>query len=221
MILGRLHHQSGIALGPILFIIAILAVIAAAIAAGSGGFNASTSADGNKAKASAMIQIGDNLKTAMDRLTIENGVAYNAWTTSPNNTSNQNDLFSPTGGGIAPPSIALAANPASDVWYYPQGGIPGIGTTLSNLANTIQLAVLNVPKGVCAEINNQAIGQPFNGYGGLIGDFTKPPSSGNIAVQMLGGGWPTALYGRPVGCIYTNVAPTPPGFYFYQVLYIQ
>src|ERR1700683_3125066 len=119
MIGGRFQRDAGIALGPILFIIAILALLAAAIAAGSGSFNASTNTEGNKVKASAIVQVGENLKVGMDRLTMENGVAYNAWTTSPANISDNVDLFSPTGGGIAPPSIAMAGNPASDVWYYP------------------------------------------------------------------------------------------------------
>src|ERR1700735_2281449 len=100
----RLSRQAGIALGPILFIIAILAILAAAIAAGSGSFNASTNSEGNKAKASAIIQVGDNVRVGMDRLTMENGVAYNGWTISPGNTSNNIDLFSPSGGGVAPPS---------------------------------------------------------------------------------------------------------------------
>ena len=55
MILGRFHHQSGIALGPILFIIAILALLAAAISAGSGGFNASTSTESAKAMAEVIV----------------------------------------------------------------------------------------------------------------------------------------------------------------------
>ena len=87
MIRTKFRRDAGIALGPILFIIAILAILAAAIAAGSGSFNASTAADGNKAKTSAVIQIGDNMKVGMDRLTMENGVAYNGWTASPLNTS--------------------------------------------------------------------------------------------------------------------------------------
>jgi len=44
MTFRRLHHQSGIALGPILFIIAVLAVLVAAIAAGGGGFSESAKA---------------------------------------------------------------------------------------------------------------------------------------------------------------------------------
>ena len=46
-----LNNQDGIALGPILFIIAILAIIAAAIAAANGGFTANTTTESDKSKA--------------------------------------------------------------------------------------------------------------------------------------------------------------------------
>jgi hypothetical protein len=49
------NNQRGIALGPILFIIAILAILAAAIAAGMGGFNANTNTESAKAIAETII----------------------------------------------------------------------------------------------------------------------------------------------------------------------
>ena len=232
MVGTRLRGNAGIALGPILFIIAILAILAAAIAAGSGSFNTSTASEGNKAKASALIQVGDNLKVGMDRLTMENQVAYNGWTVNAANTSNNVDLFSPTGGGIAAPSIAMAGNPGSpggnngDVWYYPQLAIPQIGTYSANSQNTIQIAALNVAPGVCAEINNRANGQnvapnPLN-----VGNFATLPSSGNVA-SASNANWPSInnatslnLYGRPVGCVTNNGAGSV-GYFFYEVLYIQ
>lgn len=225
---ARFQRDAGIALGPILFIIATLAILAAAIAAGSGSFNASTNTEGNKAKASAIIQVGDNLKVGVDRLTMENGVNYNGWTMAPANTSNNVDLFSPSGGGIAPPSIAMAGNPASDVWYYPQGGIPQLGSYASNAANTLQLAVLNIAPGVCAEINNRANGNAaqMNNPGKDVGNFALPFSSGNIGAPM-NANWPAAnsgnqldLRGRPVGCVY-NLNGGSTGYYFYEVLYVQ
>lgn len=224
----RLGPSAGIALGPILFIIAILAILAAAISAGSSGYNGSSTAEGNKAKASALIQIGDHLKIGMDRLTMENGVNYNAWTTSPSNTANNVDLFAPAGGGIAPPSIAMSGNPASDVWYYPQGGIPQIGTYAANASNTIQLAVLNVASGVCAQVNFRANGNAaqMNNPGKDVGNFAQTAASGNIASPM-NANWPQAntgnqidLRGRPVGCVY-NLNGGSTGYYFYEVLYVQ
>src|ERR1700722_15386326 len=150
---NRLKANAGIAIGPILFIIAILAILAAAIAAGSGSFTAPTATEGAKTKASAIIQLGDNIKMGMDRLTMENSISWGGWNINTNDTSNNNDLFSPLGGGISPPSTSLAGDPGNDAWHYPTGGIPGLGTTAPE-----QLAVLNVASDVCNEINNRADG---------------------------------------------------------------
>jgi hypothetical protein len=227
VIKARLQGEAGIALGPILFIIAILAILAAAIAAGSGSFNASTNTEGNKAKASAIIQVGDNLKVGMDRLTMENGISYNGWTISPVNTSNNVDLFSPTGGSISPPSIAMAGNPASDNWYYPQGSIPNLGTWNATNGNTMQLAVLNIAQGVCAEINNRANGQAIAPTQNDLGNFAVTTATGNIATQT-NANWPATntantnlnLYGRPIGCVGNSNAGSA-GYFFYEVLYTQ
>jgi len=227
---AKLRPNAGIALGPILFIIAILAILAAAIAAGSGSFNASTNAESNKTKASALIQIGDNLKIGMDRLTMENGVAYNGWIIDPTNTSANTDLFSPIGGGIAAPSVTMSADPTLDQWYYPQGAIQGLGTYDASTAasNTMQLAVLNVTAGVCAEINNRVNGMAIAPTAATLGDFHTSPSTGNIASTM-NSGWPVAttdastntinLYGKPIGCVHADGAHA--GYYFYEVLYVQ
>src|SRR5271154_5591680 len=115
----RLAPDAGIAIGPILFIIAILAILAAAIAAGSGGFTSGTASESNSTKASALIQIGENLKIGMERMVMENGVAYGAYTINPANTISSNDLFSPLGGGITAPSDSMALNPGTDHWLYP------------------------------------------------------------------------------------------------------
>ena len=50
-----IKNQDGIALGPIVFIIAILAIIAAAIAAGAGGFSANTKTESAKAMAQVIV----------------------------------------------------------------------------------------------------------------------------------------------------------------------
>jgi hypothetical protein len=52
----RFSPQRGIALGPILFIIAILAILAGAIAAGNSGFSGSTSKENAKIMASTILQ---------------------------------------------------------------------------------------------------------------------------------------------------------------------
>ncbi|QQR68547.1 MAG: hypothetical protein IPI58_06780 [Alphaproteobacteria bacterium] len=64
----NLGSQSGIAIGPILFIVALLAVIAAAISAGSDSFSGDTSAVSAKAKASAILEYADSVKMGVDRV---------------------------------------------------------------------------------------------------------------------------------------------------------
>src|SRR5580658_2534770 len=83
----RFGHDAGIAIGPILFIIAILGILAAAIAAGSGSFTSGTTAESSKTKAAALIQIGENLKIGMDRLIMENEISVANVVIGVNNTS--------------------------------------------------------------------------------------------------------------------------------------
>ena len=52
---NALNNQRGIALGPILFIIAVLAILVAAIAAGAGGFRVSTGAEDDKLMAQVIV----------------------------------------------------------------------------------------------------------------------------------------------------------------------
>jgi hypothetical protein len=77
------NNQRGIALGPILFIIAILAILAAAIAAGSGGFNASTSTESAKAMAEVVINSCHAYKDALDVM-LHNGCDANHLDYTPN-----------------------------------------------------------------------------------------------------------------------------------------
>lgn len=70
------HHPRnfGIAIGPIIFIIAIIAIIAAAIASSSGGFATSTNTEKYKIQAQALINFGNNVQNAVTFL-LGNGCA--------------------------------------------------------------------------------------------------------------------------------------------------
>jgi hypothetical protein len=205
---SRWPREAGIAIGPILFIIAILAILAAAIAAGSGSFNAPTSSESAKTKASALIEVGNNLKIGMDRMTMENSIAWGGWNIATASTVNNNDLFSPTGGGISPPSTSLAGTPGTDTWYYPTGHVPGLGTL-----NEDQLAVLNIASDVCTQVNNRANGIATPAAADL-GDFST--ASVNSATSA---NWPAALDGKTIGCVENSHGGNK--FYFYEVLYVQ
>lgn len=79
-----LNNQDGIALGPILFIIAILAIIAAAIAAGSGSFTANSNTESAKAMAETIITSCDDYQRAVQIVTMQNGCDPTALDWTPN-----------------------------------------------------------------------------------------------------------------------------------------
>lgn len=145
----RLARDAGIAIGPILFIVAILGILAAAIAAGSGSFTSSGANEGSKLKAGALIDIGQNLKLGFERVSATTDFASVGLT----GTTATTDLFSPTGGGITPPSNSLAVDPTADVWHYMNIKNIGIGTASGSM-----LAVLKVPADVCDQVNVKANG---------------------------------------------------------------
>ena len=63
---ARFVSHAGIAIGPILFVIAMLAILAAAIAAGSGSFTGGTSLETAKVEASKIIDFGNRVHDAVD-----------------------------------------------------------------------------------------------------------------------------------------------------------
>jgi len=222
---GRFNSQAGIAIGPILFIIAILAILAAAIAAGSGSFSAPTASESAKTKASGLISVGENLRIGMDRLTIENGATPPSSGSNATNfdmlttdTSSQYDLFSPTGGGISPPSAALAGNTSNDVWHFMSGVWPGLGS--SDPTNGVDyFAVLNIAEDVCNEVNNRV------GTASTISTdlATNAPIGSPVPVDNTpidGTKIPAELSGKTLGC-FGDSTTSPAHYYFYQMLYVQ
>ncbi|MDD4615882.1 MAG: hypothetical protein PHW76_02035 [Alphaproteobacteria bacterium] len=227
----RLSPNAGIAIGPILFIIAILGILAAAIAAGSGTFMGSTTAESNKTKSAALIQIGENLKLGMDQIIMENGISPNDVNTSYSATDSNSGLFSPTGGGIAQPSPGMANDPRVDRWYFVRGDVVGFGT-----GNDVVMAVLPVKLGVCTEVNNRVMGTsgvPTGNFGDFAANTVTSdawPDTG--ASWGLSDGTSTtmstpSLRGIATGCIQntgvevnTTTGPSS-DYFFYQVLAIQ
>lgn len=206
----RLAKDAGIAIGPILFIIAVLGILAAAIAAGSGSFTIGTTNETNKARASAIIDIGQNLKIGMDRI-LGNGVEFTSIVIDEDNTSDTVDLFSPAGGGIAAPSTTMAATPGTDVWSYPLIAVPKLGTSSGS-----RVAVIRVSEGVCDDINSKA-----NALAAGVA-HTQRADLGDFTATTLNAGtnWPNGLKGKSTGCVEnTNAAST--GFYFFQVMGIR
>jgi len=219
----RFTPDAGIAIGPILFIIAVLGILATAIAAGSGSFTTSTTGESSRTKASAMIDIGQNLKVGVDRVMARGaggeGTSLLNVIIDEDHTDGDSDLFSPTGGGIAPPSVALARDPANNVWHYPLAQIPGIGTSHGS-----RLAVLEVSEAVCDEINTKLYGFAEGKAAGDHADLgawegaISYVTGGKIALTYTN--WPVADFkGKATGCLENDNGT--PAFYFYQVIGID
>ncbi|MGO9172216.1 MAG: hypothetical protein ACLP7P_09655 [Rhodomicrobium sp.] len=134
------NSQLGIALGPILFIIAIIAILAGVIAAGSGGFNANTATESAKAMAEVVVNSCGAYQDALN-LMLHNGCdvtaldytpsgggwpAGSTWNTADYTSGNgtnqagngQCALFDPRGGGMIFKKLPAAALAATTTGAY-------------------------------------------------------------------------------------------------------
>jgi len=211
----RLDPTAGIAIGPILFIIAVLGILAAAIAAGSGSFTSGTAGESNRTKATALIDMGQNLKIGFERI-VGNGTDFGSVIIDPTLTSLSTHLFSPTGGGITSPSRTMAATPSVDDWMYPLIAFPGVGT-----ASGQRFAMIRVTEGVCDEVNVKTIALAAGTAHTERKDIGDLTSTGLIDLTGSGA-WPPSFEGKPTGCIENvNAAALSSGFFYYQVIGVQ
>ncbi len=200
--------------GPVLFIMAVLAILAAAVAAMTGTPKGAAFEGVNRAKALALLGAGESLKLGIDRVTLGNGLR--AADVDLSVGAGENQLFSPVGGGIAPPSVGMANNPMADKWLYPKGIVVGLGLG----TNRAMLAVLPVSSGVCAEVNEKSTGTPFVPEKSDLGDFAAG------VVSAAYGAWPAPIASSFAGCVQNasvsvgEEGPTS-AYFFYQVLAVQ
>ena len=200
-----ISRQAGIAIGPILFVVAILAILATAIAAGSSSFATSSTQETSRTNAAAMITIGQTLKMGVDRI-VALGTDVANVDINAANTTGDTALFSPTGGGLVSPSTALANDPTNDTWIFTWGAVTNLGTGALS-----RIAALKVKSGVCDQINT------------LAGNAATPAAAalGNISNTVNFSAWPaTNVIAKMSGCVNNNSAGAT-GTYFYQVLSVQ
>lgn len=205
----RLGTNAGIAIGPILFVVALLAILATAIAASTSTFAINASQETNRVNATAMLHLGQSLKLGTDRV-IELGTEGNAVTTT--GAASQTDIFSLLGGGLTFPSTSLAAAPATDRWVYTWAPVTNIGTAALD-----KIAVLPITQGVCNEINKM-----INGPATTTGFAPSAPTWYSASVNFTN--WDTGvgvgtLDGKLAGCF--QAITNSPGYYFYQVMVSQ
>ncbi len=215
--------QRGIAIAPILFVVAILAVLAMAIAAGSGAFNGDTSAVKAKAQATAILEYANEVKFAIDRLlakgckdteiSFEN--PFVSGYTNPNAPSDKScHVFDVDGGGIVwkdpPKEVVYDTNYGK--WQFKTGttnyvSFRELGTEQHDLFLTITGTITHgnavvEEKGrnllaVCQEINKM-LGV---GSGTGVGNLPRSPSTGPFHILFTG------FYNESTGAYGTG----PPG----------
>ena len=239
------YVQAGIALGPVLFIIAVLAILAAAIAAGSGGFSANTSTEKDKAMAQAIIAYADQVQAATDfvraqcddtQISFQSpGQKNQVYYINPNSpTDNSCNVFSPSGGGLVwqafPPqaainSTALAAfninysNQVDPYMICSTNFITGIGTgTSSSGTFPITLLLGTITQSVCAQINYALTGSttiPSN-------QWAVSASQGWVGTFKLGGSGGGGIRLTPTGqsklCFYDSTTPSYPYWFYYMLV---
>ncbi|QQR68550.1 MAG: hypothetical protein IPI58_06795 [Alphaproteobacteria bacterium] len=179
----RQINQRGIAIGPILYIVAILAVLVSAIAAGSGSFNSDTSAVKAKAQATAFLEYADEVKFAVDRVLgkgfTDTHVSFEETSglskrpngtiidhTNPNCTQSDCKVFNPEGGGVIPRLMPAGAVvdpstvPSVANSWHPQSfkittrRILNVGTDTGAGGTELVLLVGRPKNSVCMKIND-------------------------------------------------------------------
>jgi type II secretory pathway pseudopilin PulG len=181
MQIHRWRADAGIAVGPILFIIAILGLLAAAIAAGSGSFTASTDTQKATAYAQAIIEMGAQAQFAVQRIigngysdtevSFEdpsgqskrtNGTPYSL--SNPNCTVDDCKVFKPDGGGIVPfwlpadaaisPSLVPGVNLHPQSFVVTASPVLNVGSDTGAEGTDLLLLIGHLTEPVCMKIND-------------------------------------------------------------------
>ena len=230
-------YQAGIAIGPILFVVAILAVLVGALAAGSGGFSSSTAKDSTRTQVSALIEQGTIMKIGFDKLfgtgiQIEEMILSPAYTTANATYA----LFSAQGGQLifpVPPAPAVPATGINTWRFVPSANLPYQGVAGGDLTAVIGVANL----AYCQAINSIIFGTnatqtttipvpstpltPTLSHMGTCSDVNILTTTGgcNIAGNSFDLGNYTTINARAQACISDGAAT--PSYYYYQVLLVK
>ncbi|MFZ4859913.1 MAG: hypothetical protein ACOYL3_26415 [Desulfuromonadaceae bacterium] len=166
---GKTRADAGIAIAPILFVIALLGILAAAIAAGSGAFSSSTSTESAKATAEAIVQQGVNIQNAVALLTGRgcsdtqlNFISSSSFSReNPNSPLDKScNVYAPSGANLIQSTFPQAVDsttsftsstaiPSGMFWPSAHNALSGFGTT----ANELLVIMYNLKIDVCTQIN--------------------------------------------------------------------
>lgn len=216
---NRFSAVAGIAIGPILFVVAILAVLVGAIAAGSGGFGSSTADEAARVRASTIIQQAVTIKGAFDRIVVNGATpAQVIAAEAPATTTSTLALYGTSGGGITVQNPPRDAVVAGATWrFVVDADLPGIGAA----GNTDAITVLQVSLPTCNALNDLIFGR---------GQYATPPALGgtvNLTIPAIAAGDnvipltnafdsstpPAGITGRTSACVSNST-----NYYYYQLL---
>lgn len=230
----RLASQHGIAIGPILFVIALLAILATAISAGSGTFTLNSDQEKAEKMADSILAYAEDFRAGTSRvllgrgctdtqISFENSVTTLSYTNSNAPPDKRCHVFDMAGGGVTGrlPIVEWLDSTYSASSYYQQWHIPsnsliaGVGlSTYDGLGSYIDL-VLIIPyirQDICTAINKRM------GYTGVIPSAIPIMDSGHFVGTYYAGGGYTIAPGSArllrTGCrLITLSSQTPYAFY--------
>ena len=222
----RYTGQCGVAIGPVLFIVAVLAILAAAIAAGSGSFTAATTTESISTAASTIISYADLVGAAVQRLSIEHNCSasqinfvnplVSGYTNAGAPSDNSCNVFDPAGGAITyqnPPASYLDSSntsaPSYGNWFF--SGANQLQNWNAS-SGSIILFLPYVPLAICQKINS-LLGFPvttqsyvpwINSVDTVENIKFTGASPADAYIFPNSGGCTSACYGVVSGCLWFN-----------------
>jgi len=217
--------SKGIALAPILFIVAILGVLVAALAAGNAGFNSNTATETDKTRGGTLVQQGVTLKQAIENIfvngTPEEQIIIATDYTDANKTK---ALYAPAGGAILkqiPPRDAVASGA---FWAIADNAnMEGIGQSGGNDV----VAYVNVSNAkLCRAINEIIFGRG-SALATSLPAITVTVVANDVTTQdgvidtsnVFETSGVTALAGYLQACVMDS--QSTPNYWYYQVMKVN
>ena len=189
--------QRGIAIGPILFVVALLAILAVAISAGTGVFNGDTSAVKIKAQATAILGYVDELQIGVDKvmarcpdteISLANSVDSGYFENPLAPSDKSCHVFDVNGGGVLfkepPPDVDLTGVPPELRHYFihTYNEVRGLGNTVvgSNIGRELLIVLPGVTRDLCLKLNELV---------GVTMESGDAPTAPNIIAGRLCAGY--------------------------------
>lgn len=200
-----LSRQRGMGATVILFTIALIVLVGAALAYGSRGNSKAFSGESAKVMSAVLLKQSAEYRDAYNRYVFDGGdpaaMAFAVTAVSPSKA-----LFDPAKqyGVLQQPPLE-AQTTASDWDYQAATAVTGVGSS----AKDSIVFLLNVKLAVCQQINKQL-------YGDAITDAPVVTNVAGTSVAILAAATLTVTSGRATGCIAST--DTTPVYIFYSTL---